>query len=151
MGTSLYNNIGPFIVISGKKKMKDVVTIKRYCPTHPNDEQSNAKYCSKCGSEILNRDVTNKEEQFAENVANSDDLWSPPFEDRILISHESAPGDFKDTMERGGFFDFTDKQETMEDQLLWFKERFSTEIQKLSEVFGEENVHICWGIVQYYS
>ncbi len=152
MGSSLTTKIGPFIVITGPKKMIEKKSIKRYCSEHPKDKQDFSNFCSKCGSKILEKEVFNRERLFPSDVIDyiKDGLMVPPFEENIIIPDDEIEN-VENTLEGGGFLDMSDKQEIMEKETETFKKFYSNGIKKLQESFGEDNVVIGWGVVQYWS
>lgn len=156
MGSSKYVSLTPYLRVNGVKK-ETRIEIKRYCPNHPNSNQSFNKFCSECGTEILTKDIPKIDNLTAMQILHKhpeyveDRLWYPEYLNVILPNH-APPNKIKvEDDDENEIIDLLDKLPIMVTQVAWFKEYYAKELQILTEEFGESNVIVCWGLIVYWS
>lgn len=158
MGSSKYVSLTPYLKVNGIKEETRIV-FKRYCPNHPQSDQSHNKFCSECGTEILSMDVPKIDKltpmdvlfKHPEYKYIEDRLWNPEYLDVILPNH-APPNNIKiEDDNEHAVINLLDKLPIMVSQVAWFKEYYAKEIQILTEEFGESNVNVCWGLIVYWS
>jgi hypothetical protein len=160
MGTSYSVYIGPYIEVMCDIT-KSVEKVKRVCPNHINLNQGNNKYCSECGSLIIDEDYVDMVE-----ISVGDFLYGhhPQFEDdlhiinimgesRIIIPNDEVPYsyDIPDSYYGGGSLELKDVDYVSTNQKLWILKEFKVYIETLIGELGENNVQVKWGYVGYWS
>ena len=160
MGVSYHVYIGPYIHVSGGKE-ETIVKVDRLCVKHPGIKQDKNKFCSECGTEIINVDREERKtytpsEYFHRNADEDvfDRLWSPERMDNTFIPNREVPDSIRIDSYGGGFpssLDLSDANHIMSTQKSWFFQEHKNELNLLTKMFGEENVSVKWGVVSYYS
>lgn len=152
MGYSKNVYIGPYLEVNGVMQ-KSVPKIKRVCPNH-GETKTNDKFCSKCGSEILNQDYEEiihiKPNLFAHQNFDDDGLWQPE-NVPSFIPNKQIPNRFKIDSDYGGTCDIGGNQHLIPEQIDWFIREYNQEITKFVEAFGSNNVIVHWGVIVYWS
>lgn len=159
MGVSYNVYIGPYIHVSGNKE-ETIVKVDRLCVKHPGIKQEKNKFCSECGSEIVNVDREERKtytpsEYFHRNADENvfERIWSPEHMDNTFMSRRRVPDSIHIDSYGGDFpsaYDLSDDSHIMS-QVSWFFQEHKNELDLLRKMFGEENVSIKWGVVSYYS
>jgi hypothetical protein len=157
MSSNINVYIGPYIEFD-QRPQKKVVKIKRYCKNHPQIKQEQLKFCGQCGEPITTEEYNELIdigfwEIFVANDLGEDDLHSPEYQSTILMANESIPNGFKISPNFDDCVcEFGDNySENIEEQITWFKERFSKHIQLVKDAIGERYVHIKYGVITYWS
>lgn len=144
----------PYLKIK-KIKMIDILKIKRICPNHPNFNTKDHKFCPNCGTEIINKNYTEKEELSPYKVFEAagleeDNLFLNGY-DNILMPNHTPPNKIRIDEDSNGEINLNGKQELIDTQILWFKEKYRDYIKALEDAYGSENIEICWGLLHYWS
>lgn len=159
MGVSYHVYIGPYIHVSGGKE-ETIVKVDRLCVKHPGIKQEKNKFCSECGTEIINVDREERKtytpsEYFHRNADEDvfERIWSPENMNNTFMSGRRVPDSINIDSYGGDFpsaYDLSDANCIMS-QVSWFFQEHKEDICLLRKMFGEENVSIKWGVVSYYS
>ena len=157
MGVSYYTYVGPYVKVYNPEKASK----KEYhsCPNHGcsnNKKPMSDAYCSKCGTKIerltfyiQDRTRFDANSEFADGTLR--DVYSDFDDHNYMHFVDDGQRDLLHLLmniNNGDFVsDLTDKNPATEVEE--FKEIRRKEIARLKEVFGEENVSVRWGVINY--
>jgi hypothetical protein len=150
MGMDFQVRLGPYLEVS-TTLTEPVTTVKRKCPNHPEVTQFNNKFCPICGETIINVDDIKVEKIRACDIIEWDKLIPPGGFDNILLPQKSPPNDFDFDIDDKNSLNLLGKDVIINEQVEWFNKTYANEIKILRDKFGENNVHLKWGIISYWS
>lgn len=156
MGLYLTQTIGPYIKVRNEHHQVSV-TFKRCsnsnCSNHSKEIKS--PFCANCGSPQGDgvRYVAKPKvdfyklltEGFKESLYNCAFIKEGPVE--YILPNRKNPNGFE--VKEESATELNDTQKELD--LKWFRETFETELKKLKEELGDENVSLHWGIISYSS
>ena len=156
MGLNLAITLTPYIKIK-KIRSIDIPKVKRVCPNHLTFKaKKDEKFCPNCGAEIINQEYTESELLrpyivFQTAELEEDYLISISYLDGVLYPNHNPPNYIEIEEERSGEINLLDKQDLINKQIQWFKEKYSEYIKALEKAYDAENIEICWGLIHYWS
>lgn len=155
MGVHISIQLTPYINIK-KIKSIDIPKVKRVCPNHSTFKARDEKFCPTCGAEIINQEYTVSEplqpyKVFQAAGLEEDTLYSVEYLDSILKPNHRPPNHIEIEEENSGAINLIDKQDLINQQINWFKEKYAQYIKVLEEAYGTENIEVCWGLLHYWS
>lgn len=158
MGVSYNVYLGPYIQVHNPKQ--DHKKSVRCCPEPACDNNGipiTAKFCSICGSKIIDCKVPVRERlEFYAYEETKDRLYElsseyPPDGKEDYIFFTSNVGKI------GRHFSAYDthlealNETVLTSEVQQFKQKFDKDIERLNEVFGKDAVQILWGVIAYAS
>lgn len=164
MGTYTNLHIGPYLVVTGERKIPTTIIVwtcsNKNCEAYKSNRPYNTdkqKFCADCGNPI-------KEKEYGGNII--EEARSIPYEDEfenelvytdpilgnmeVFIANAYSPfdGDRK-KIKNGGAFEISGIN--FQEEMNWFTERYSKIIKRIQDEYGMEAAKVKWGVVQYYS
>lgn len=148
--------VGPYAVANGTKNLERI-EVERVCPNKKcvkYEKKTNDKFCSQCGTTIINVDVPKVDKFDAQDLMNErrefiDRLTCPGEMSHILMSNKRIPGGIEIDADSGSEIHEFKDTEIISKQIAWFEKEFANEIAYLRE--NLKKVEIKWGIINYWS
>lgn len=172
MGITYKAYVGPVIVCKKKITVHDKHSgcVKEGCPQHHVQARGKVKFCPECGTQIglftTPREVSAVEvwelfdgkEPFTKAFADYPPKALKDF-DILLPNYRRDYDPDEDDQTRRQFFVYVDDGTTCQnmtdikqgDELHWLMTTYKTEIEKLKEAYGNENVQFRWGFLTWGS
>ena len=169
MGLNTNINIGPYMIVCGKKIElldREVITCSnKKCATYKNNQAytNTQNFCAECGAKVELKKF--KEKWISDpNGLITDEPYDREFCDELFYAFSIKSGEDIFTANQRSPFDKT-RGEIEEDsdccidltnvnykeEIAWFEKKYKKIIDVFKKEFGEESVIIKWGIVQSYS
>jgi len=163
MGSQLDIFIGPYIVVTGTKKVvldKTANTCSNNnCETYKINQNYSAKqnFCAECGSAVEIKKY--KEEKFldAQNLylkSNEHDDTLVHVEGKgdmhVFIGNHYSPFDFRKRTNEGSFAGVDLRDAKHEEEIEWFKDYYKGVLDFFKKELGKDSIEYKWGFVQWY-
>jgi hypothetical protein len=157
MGVYYYVYLGPYAVCKNPKKVEQVPhrgCLKQGCAKHKRDVTVDVSFCSGCGDAIgewsTQRETTVV--RFHDLFNGGDPLTQinidgDPKEYVIPNERRNAPRVFGLGQRNVGVTPV--REDMIPAEVEWFQKVFADEIAEMREAYGQENVTISWGALQY--
>lgn len=159
MGMNLSTKVGPYIKIIGNH-IVTVTKTKKQCPLGHNKKQD-GKFCNECGAEMINVPYEETKKRYPHQVLNDIDdiddiddmLYSPEGMDSILLPNDDPEDLIEANSDEHDECDLSDidLNELKKSQIDWMGKTYTVAINVLMDAYGDDNVVIKWGIINYWS
>lgn len=168
MGFDTRINIGPYLIVKGKKIEyldREVRTCtNKSCETHKTNQRysENQKFCADCGHEVGIKKykeewvsgpwklITDEPyEEFIDELAHAFQLKD---NEDVFIPNQKTPFDKK----RGRLSEYEDgmidlTNASPQEEIAWFEKRYEKILDTFKNEFGPDSYKIKWGAVQWNS
>lgn len=159
MGSHMQVVLGPYLQVKSKKDIvnqEQVLTCSdTNCKNHQKNIQIKSKFCPDCGAGTSIKEYSIVYKASADSVASDeyelfeDKLYSPEYQDNILIPNQYSPSKIRIDSDGSGAINLMEVD--FQKDIDWFKNKYQEQIERIIEVFGKSEVEIKFGIVYYWS
>ena len=171
MGVDRNTSIGPYMIVLGEKveeiERSANACSDKECDNYKSNKEISEKFCSKCGSTVKPKLFKEEYKRDAykllwdledEGIIDEEEFcWTDPMGcgGGVFLANESSPFEIKRRKNDDGIKGYDEVIDltgiNSSEEITWFNERYKKAIDIFKKEFGEDNVKIGWGVIEWYS